>query len=271
MVIRRIISGGQTGADRASLDLAMRLDIPHGGWIPKGRLTEEGPLPARYKLKEMPTASYPERTEKNVLDADGTLIVSHGKLTGGSALTRAVAIRNDRPWLHVDLDGMAAFEAVRTVVDWIERSEIEVLNVAGPRASEDPGIYRATMDLLEAVFYMQLIETQMRGKQGAGKRTRPAELPRTVEQAVARLTAEMPLKDRVTLTRMEKGDLSFLHDTLGRFIRDAFGLWSTNKELLESCRMAAKNGDLLRDDAPLVIIEKLWEKLRETHRLRAVR
>ncbi len=82
-MIKRIISGGQTGADQAALDVAIKLDISHGGWIPKGRLTEDGPLPDKYKLQEMPTSSYPKRTEKNILDSDGTLILSHGKLTGG--------------------------------------------------------------------------------------------------------------------------------------------------------------------------------------------
>lgn len=87
-MIEKIISGGQTGADRAGLDVAIELGIPHGGWIPKGRKTEEGPLPAKYKLKEMRTTSYPKRTEKNILDSDGTVIFTFGKLTGGSELTR---------------------------------------------------------------------------------------------------------------------------------------------------------------------------------------
>ena len=81
-MIDKIISGGQTGADRAALDVAIELGIPHGGWVPKGRKTEAGRLPAKYQLKEMPTDSYPERTEQNVLDSDGTLIISHGSLTG---------------------------------------------------------------------------------------------------------------------------------------------------------------------------------------------
>ena len=86
-MLTKIISGGQTGADRAALDVAIELDIPHGGWIPKGKKTEAGVIPDKYQLKEMPTASYPKRTEQNVIDSDGTLILTHGKLTGGSALT----------------------------------------------------------------------------------------------------------------------------------------------------------------------------------------
>jgi hypothetical protein len=86
-MIKKIISGGQTGADQAALDAAIKWDIPHGGWVPKGRRTESGPLSNRYQLKEMPTDSYPSRTEQNVIDSDGTLIITHGELTGGSEYT----------------------------------------------------------------------------------------------------------------------------------------------------------------------------------------
>jgi len=95
-MLKKIISGGQTGAGRAALDVAIELDIPHGGWIPKGRKTEDGILPDKYRLKEMPTASYPKRTEQNIIDSGGTLIISHGKLTGGSALTQAYAEKFNR-------------------------------------------------------------------------------------------------------------------------------------------------------------------------------
>jgi hypothetical protein len=91
-MIKKIISGGQTGADRAALDVALKFDIPHGGWIPKGRKAEDGPLPEQYQLQEMPTASYPKRTEQNVIDSDGTLIISRGKLTGCLLLKQSAAI-----------------------------------------------------------------------------------------------------------------------------------------------------------------------------------
>ena len=102
-MLTKIISGGQTRADQAALDFAIENDMSHGGWIPKGRMTEEGPLPARYYLQEMPTKSYPKRSEKNILDSDGTLIVPHGKITGGTALTRKLAVKHAKPWLHIDL------------------------------------------------------------------------------------------------------------------------------------------------------------------------
>lgn len=104
MAITKIVSGGQTGADVAGLDAAIKLSIPHGGWIPKGRLTEEGALPEKYLLQEMPTASYPKRTAQNVIDSDGTVIFTHGALTGGSALTRKKALQYCKPALLLDLE-----------------------------------------------------------------------------------------------------------------------------------------------------------------------
>jgi len=96
-VIEKIISGGQTGTDKAALYFAIQYNIPHGGWIPKGRKTEDGALPVRYALQEMFAASYTKRTERNVLESDGTLIVSHGELPGGSALTGTFAQKYARP------------------------------------------------------------------------------------------------------------------------------------------------------------------------------
>ena len=154
MVIR-IISGGQTGADRAALDFAIRHNLSYGGWVPKGRKTEDGTLPEKYLLQEMPTGEYSERTEKNILDSDGTLIVSHGRLTGGSALTRELAKRHNRPCMHVDMEDADMDDAAKQVKAWIERKYIRVLNVAGPRASKDPKIYDATMALLESVWSAQ--------------------------------------------------------------------------------------------------------------------
>ena len=103
-MIKKIISGGQTGADRAALDVAIKLIILHGGWIPKGRKTEDGTLPEIYKLKEMPTDSYPARTEQSVIDSDGTLIIARGKLTGGTDYTRKMTLRHHKQLLGIDLN-----------------------------------------------------------------------------------------------------------------------------------------------------------------------
>ena len=153
-MITRILSGGQTGADRAALDFAIKHHIPHGGWLPKGRKTEDGTLPEKYQLQEMPTPDYSKRTKQNVLDSDGTLIVSHGFLTGGSALTEFLAEEHNKPYLHIDLNLLSMQEAAQIINQWIQSYKLKVLNVAGPRASKDPKIYQATMNLLEKAFLL---------------------------------------------------------------------------------------------------------------------
>ncbi len=147
----KIISGGQTGADRAALDAAINLGLPYGGWLPKGRKTEDGPLPARYQLDELASERYRDRTEKNIVESDGTLIFSFGPLTGGSALTEALAIRHDRPCLVIDLEPVSRAAAIEAMEKWIDKHEIQVLNVAGPRVSGEPRIYDAVYDILSGV------------------------------------------------------------------------------------------------------------------------
>jgi hypothetical protein len=150
--LERIISGGQTGADQAALDVAMELGIPHGGWVPKGRRTESGPLPVKYLLKEMPTDSYPKRTEQNVIDSDGTLILSHGELREGSEYTKIMAVKHGKPWIHIDADRQSTDVAVVMIRTWISGNDIGTLNVAGPPASKDPRIYATVKTILKEVL-----------------------------------------------------------------------------------------------------------------------
>jgi len=145
----RIVSGGQTGVDRAALDAARALGVPCGGWCPKGRLAEDGRLPERYPLVETPSDDYAQRTEWNVRDSDGTLILYRGVLTGGSALTARLAERYDRPSLALDLQTSPDPLAIR---EWIAKNQIRALNVAGPRDSGAPGLYEQARELLAAVL-----------------------------------------------------------------------------------------------------------------------
>lgn len=147
--IERLVSGGQTGVDRAALDAALALAMPVGGWCPNGRRAEDGVIHARYPLRETPSADPAQRTEWNVRDSDATLILHRGPLSGGSALTAAIASRLSRPMLQVDLDGGVDPERIRA---WLGRHAVRVLNVAGPRESEAPGIGSETMDLLRRLL-----------------------------------------------------------------------------------------------------------------------
>jgi hypothetical protein len=144
----KIISGGQTGADRAALDAARDLGIPHGGWLPRGRKAEDGPVDSSYNLTELDSPRYRDRTAKNIVESDATLIVSYGPLTGGSALTEALAIRFDRPCLHLDMEHYTVEQAAAVVDKWLRQHAVTVLNVAGPRASGEPRIYETVKKIL---------------------------------------------------------------------------------------------------------------------------
>ena len=143
-----IVSGGQTGADRAALDWALGRGVPHGGWCPCGRRAEDGVIDAHYRLTETPSSNYSQRTEWNVRDSDATLIVSVApRLTGGSRATRKFARLHGKPCLHVFGDGAPA-----KVRRFLAQHRVRVLNVAGPRASKESDVYALVIALLDRVF-----------------------------------------------------------------------------------------------------------------------
>ena len=149
IVFSKIISGGQTGVDRAALDVALEFGIPCGGWCPKGRRAEDGPIDPKYPLKETKSEEYPVRTEANVIEADGTLILTVGKPTGGTAYTIKIAVKFKKPYRIVDLGKNPKREAV---LKWANAYNIRVLNVAGPRESKFPGIYENAKIFLEGIL-----------------------------------------------------------------------------------------------------------------------
>ena len=135
--------------DRAALDVSLELGLPCGGWCPQGRKAEDGPIPLRYPLNETPSPDYSQRTEWNVRDSDGTLILTRGKRKGGTALTIVVAKLLEKPYVVMNLNKEPALEKVRA---WAEAHHIGVLNVAGPRESENPGIYEQAIELLRRIM-----------------------------------------------------------------------------------------------------------------------
>ena len=271
LMLQKIISGGQTGVDRAALDVAIKLGIPYGGWIPKGRITEEGPLPEKYQMQEMPTESYAARTEQNVIDSDGTLIICRGRPTGGSDYTREMALKHKKQLLHVDLNQTSSFDAASLVSSWIKLYQIKTLNVAGPRATKDPNIYVDVFRILEWAYKIYRVEDIDSAKKAElDKIKQSAPLPKTVDEAVKSLISEMALKDKTIIANMAETELSLLHTNIGEYIRNEFGLWSGNKALMTSCCFFAKKEKVQEDEASSIIIRELWKRLRETHKLRIV-
>jgi hypothetical protein len=150
-LVEKIVSGGQTGVDRAALDFAIERGIPHGGWCPRGRLAEDGAIESGYELRETPDVAYPQRTEWNVRDSDGTAIFTVlPALTGGSALTRDLAAECGKPCLHLSQQ-RDEDSAIAKLRQFIQRYKIKTLNVAGPRLSTEPAARAFASQVLEAL------------------------------------------------------------------------------------------------------------------------
>jgi hypothetical protein len=152
MHLLTIISGGQTGADRAALDFAIARGIEHGGWCSAGRRAEDGPLDAKYQLAETESARYRVRTVRNVRDGDATLILNLGELEGGSRETQRIAERQGKSVRVVQVDAPTTDAELHELREWLRVNAVARLNVAGPRESKRPGVYQAALSLLERLF-----------------------------------------------------------------------------------------------------------------------
>ncbi len=145
-MLDKIISGGQTGVDRAALDVALDLGLPIGGWAPKGRRAEDGLIPERYTLKETPSREYEQRTEWNVRDSDATLVLTTSKPEGGTLSTLELAHKLEKPVFVVDLLKPRNLASIQY---WLEYEKVKVLNVAGPRETKVPGIRAMAMEFMK--------------------------------------------------------------------------------------------------------------------------
>ncbi|MFA8301268.1 MAG: putative molybdenum carrier protein [Hyphomicrobiales bacterium] len=145
----KIISGGQSGVDRAALAFALHYNMPCGGYCPKGRLAEDGPINNRFPLVETPLPSYPQRTEMNVKESDATLIIYHEEMDKGTKFTKELAEKLKKPILELSFNKPIHTKEFRK---WLKNNSIKTLNIAGPRESRSPGIYSKVWDSLHELF-----------------------------------------------------------------------------------------------------------------------
>jgi hypothetical protein len=192
-----------------------------------------------------------------------SLVLSHGKLTGGSKYTKECADKHKRPCLHINLNTLPVNEASPVIVDWIFKNKIEVLNVAGSRASKDPKIYEKVYHIINYVYWLCQVKT------GATKVT--LNQPKTVDEVVEQIIEEMPLSDKVAVAKGSEEQFSALKHTLGIYLRNQLRHRPVDKELMEDCIAKSGINGLNEEETATVILRTLWEKLQETHKLKVVK
>ena len=273
IMIKKIMSGGQTGADRSALDVAIKYNLDHGGWVPKGRKAEDGVLPSKYAMDEMETAGYPERTRQNVTDSQGTLIISYGPLTGGSKLTLGYARAMGKPSCYIDLIATEAFEAALIAQSFVLENQIRVLNVAGPRLSNFPGIYQDVKIILETMLFLLYSDSHADDFFKDCLPTGPVHeaFPLSMEDALALLKEDLPLKTKTGIARARTQDIPGLYFSLLYYLRRRLGFDSQNSILLEQCRQLLNDDAVTIEDAVMEILKQLKKSLEDQYRLRVVK
>ena len=160
----KIISGAQTGVDRAALDIALKHGIESGGWCPTRRLDEFGRIPDCYPLKELENGGFTERTLQNVKDSDGTVIIYPGKLSGGTEQTVHFCVEQRRPHELIDVSNVSIEKAAQLIADFVRENNVATLNVAGPRASEWPEGYDYAAQALDIFLNSNMSKSTNRSR-----------------------------------------------------------------------------------------------------------
>ena len=267
MIVRKIVSGGRSGVERAALDLAIQLGIAHGGWIPHGRMVDDGRLASRYRMTEAAQNGGPGSDEANLAISDGLLLLTRGPLSGPATEVLAKAQAHHHPYLLIDLDRHTRFQSSLLINSWLKSEQIEVLFITGPTANEDHRIYLDTIECFRTAWWALMMAEPVPTRNS--HETRPDQ-PCSLVEAVERLERELPLKDKVTIANMSADEIIGLNATLGRYVQKQFGIWEGNGDLIRSCRQAADRPQLADDEIATLIIDRLARELRKTHKLRVL-
>ena len=274
-MIGRIISSGRTGVELAGLDVAVKLGIAHGGWASRGMRNDQGPLPEQYGLQEVPAMGFKHAMEQNIINSDGTLLVTRGRKTVETRFAVETTLRHQHQLLHLDLSQYSCFEAASLASSWITLQRIKILFLTGPSADSDPKLYDQAKKVLETTFYLGFVKSglhpQLPTVQPQNDHGSQIEFPRNVDAAIGRLIDALELKDRARIANMQPEELDHLRSGLGEYIKQKFGLYSDNTALLQSCAELGRLSRPLPDEACAVILRALWKALRATHKLRIVK
>ena len=188
-------------------------------------------------------------------------------------MTQKLAMDQGKEWKHIDLDKNIAFRAVKEIAEWIDDNDIEILNVAGPRASKDPTLYKLVVIFIGMVYQMGLcnIGNPNENIPQIHIIEAPKDRPKTVKEAIDGIISEMGLREQSMFAHTKKDGYYIFEEIYKGYIRDKLQIWTPNKDLLESCRKAVGDPNLSMGEVPKVITREIWRKLRETHKLRRVK
>jgi hypothetical protein len=272
-MLTRIIITGTEGPQRAAAVFADRYGIPWGGWLAAvdyQSLAKEHPL--IHGLTAAPEDALHNAMQQNILDADGVLLLSFGRQAGTIPAVMTFTGLQKRPLLQIDLGGAIAFQAARDISDWVVNNAIKALNIVGAAGLQDADAYRITLDILETAGHLLIMATDTppeRPNPAAGGRYRETgRKPATIEEVVDLLINRLSLRDRVRISNMQQEELKALTYTLGEYMRNDLQLWKKNPPLVEACTALARGSTFLEDDACIIIVDRLWQRLKTTHRLR---
>lgn len=275
-MITRIISSGHSGVESAALDVAKKLGIHQGGWLSKGKPRQNRELLLTYPLKE--TDSFGDRTavENNIKETDGVLVITRGDTIHRLKVVVEIALIQQSQFLNVDLQQYPSFEAASLINSWIDIHKIKAVYITGAFESEVPGIYKETHKILETVCYLGYVKLDPHTVPDNDESITTSngsalQWPQSVKESVDRLKGLLSLKERSLIANMQANELGQLRSGIGEYIKDKFGLYSGNHQLMQSCEDVGEISNPLAEEACAVIIRALWTDLTRTHKLRVIR
>ena len=274
-MFRKVISGADSGVELAAMDLALRLGISCGGWTPRKVSVSQVNFIKKYNLRTTAAIGYQQSVENNIQESNGLLLISRGEKTPKAQYAVRMALKHHKQLLHIDLHQYTQFEAASLMSSWLRMQALKNLYITGTNDEEDHVIYQQTQKILETAFYLDFVKSGFNNHAGRLPIGAPThskkDYPRTVEEAVARLKADLPLKDRALMANLQANELDQLSDSLGEYIKQTYGLYAGNNALTIACARAGNLQNPLPDEACLVIMRSLWIDLRKTHKLRIIK
>ncbi|MCP4748516.1 MAG: hypothetical protein GY874_20640 [Desulfobacteraceae bacterium] len=274
-MIHKIISSAQGGVELAALDVALKLDIGCGGWTYSDIYQKDKNLVEKYNLKFAPAIGFDQAVEKNVTQSDGTLVIFRSRRCDKLEHVAKAVLENQKQFLNADFAQYSHFDIASLISSWISMQRIRTVYITGSGEDQDRNIYLSSKKILETAIYLGYVKTGIDPlhyhKAHDISSSKIAKYPCNVKEAVEKLKKVIPLKERTILANLQPDDLNHLGGGLSEYIKQAFGLYAGNADLLKSCAETGSLDRPLADEASAVILRAFYDYLKKTHKLRVVK